>query len=323
MGLFGKMKSGANVQVPWRARVRAWWEGEEVQLPQAAAHPASGGAKAEAAPAGVTIRPLMPWETEAIRIQEQVWGEGYYKPGGEEHVLGLAKPFALNPSLTVMDFGAGLGGGTRALANEFGVWVSGLEPTADLARAGKELSIKAGLEKKAEIVRYSPEGFEPKQGSIDCILSAESLYLVEDKQKLLKTFEWCLKPRGQISITDFVRNDDIAMEDQRLQGLGLAPTDQTFFASDAEYIRWFRELNFDLRVNEDITERYRRMVMEGWLEFTQAGGEKAAHAKALPEEVVREVQLWSRRVAAFDAGDLRVMRYYAIKLGGTKLMSNW
>ena len=222
-----------------------------------------------------------------------------------------------------MDFGAGLGGGTRALVNEFGVWVNGVEPTADIAKAGKELSIKAGLEKKADIVRYSPEGFEPKQGSTDCILSSETLYLVEDKAKILKQFEWSLKPRGQVSINDFVRNDALEIGDQRLQGLGMSPSDQTFFASGAEYVKWFRELNFDLRVNEDITDRYRKMIMDGWLEFTQAGGEKAAHAKALPEEVVKEVQLWTRRVAAFDAGDVRVMRYYAIKLGGTKLMSNW
>ena len=289
MVLTGIMKSGGGVKVPLRLRLRAWWEGEEVQLPQLAIPTGSGASKTEARPPDLTIPPLLPWETEAIRIQEQVWGAGYYKPGGEEHVLGLAKPFGLNPSLTVMEFGAGLGGGTRALVNEFGVWVSGLEPTADLAKAGKELSIKAGLEKKADIVRCSPEGFEPKQESVDCILSSESLYI----------------------------------NDQRLQGLGLAPTDKTFFASGAEYVKWFRELNFDLRVNEDITARYRKMIMDGWLEFTQAGGEKAAHAKALPEEVVKEVQLWTRRVAAMDAGDLKVMRYYAIKLGGTKLMSNW
>ena len=317
------MTSGGEAKVPWRLRLRAWWEGEEIEVPRAPSPRTGGAAAPSLGPPAITIPPLLPWETEAIRIQEQIWGEGYYKPGGEEHVLGLAKPFGLNPSLTVMEFGAGLGGGTRALVNEFGVWVSGLEPTADLAKAGRELSIKAGLEKKANIVRYSPEGFEPKQGSVDCILSSETLYLVEDKVKLLKTFERALKPRGQFSITDFVRNDALDINDQRLQGLGLHPEDQTFFASGEEYAKWFRELNFDLRVNEDITERYRKMIMDGWVDFTQAGGEKAAHAKALPEVLVKEVELWSRRVAAFDAGHLKVMRYYAIKLGGTKLMSNW
>lgn len=317
------MKTEAGGKVPWRVRLRAWWEGEDAPMPSLTVNGLGGPAEPVLSVPTVIIPPLMPWENEAIRIQQQVWGEGYYKPGGEDHVLGLAKPFGLNPSLTVMEFGSGLGGGTRALANEFGVWVSGIEPTAELAKAGKELSIKAGLEKKADIIRYAPDGFEPKQGSVDCILSSESMYLVEDKPKLLKSFEWALKPRGQVSITDFVRSDDIAENDQRVQGLGLAPADPTHFASGADYVKWFRELNFDLRVNEDITERYRKMIMDGWVGFTQAGGEKAAHAKALPDQVVKEVELWSRRVAAMDAGHLKVMRYYAIKLGGTKLMSNW
>lgn len=317
------MKTEAAGKVPWRVRMRAWWEGEDPHLPSLTVNGIGGPAEPVLTVPAVIIPPLMPWESEAIRIQQQVWGEGYYKPGGEEHVLGLAKPFGLNPSLTVMEFGAGLGGGTRALVNEFGVWVNGVEPTADLAKAGKELSIKAGLEKKADIIRYAPDGFEPKAGSVDCILSSESLYLVADKVKLLKNFESALKPRGQVSITDFVRSDDIAANDQRVQGLGLAPSDPTHFASGADYVKWFRELNFDLRVNEDITDRYRRMIMDGWIGFTQSGGQKAAHAKALPEQVVKEVELWSRRVAAMDAGHLKVMRYYAIKLGGTKLMSNW
>lgn len=317
------MGSGSGARAPWNLRLRAWWEGVDVPAPGSGdALPLSDPATGKKA-TDPGIPPLMEWETEAIRIQQQVWGQGYSKPGGDNHVLGLAKPFALNPSLTVMEFGSGLGGGTRALANEFGVWVSGLEPTADLARAGKEMSVRAGLEKKADIIRYDPDGFEPKAGSVDCILSSESLYLIEDKLKLLKAFERCLKPRGQISLTDFVRSDDVPADSPDLIGLGLAPDLPVFFASGAEYVRWLRELNFDLRVNEDITARYRKMIMEGWVDFTQAGGERAAHAKALPEYLVKEVELWTRRVAAFDAGTLKVVRYYAIKLGGSKLMSNW
>jgi SAM-dependent methyltransferase len=317
------MKSGADNRAHWLARLRAWWEGEDPQSSQGGGSNASGPSVSHPAAPAIAIPPLLPWETEATRIQEQVWGAGYYKPGGDKHILSLAKPFGLNTSHTVMEFGAGLGGGTRALVNEFGVWATGVEPTADLARAGKELSIKAGLEKKADIIRYSPEGFEPKPSSIDCILSSESLYLVEDKVKCLKALERSLKPRGQISVTDFVRGDGLPADDERLQGLGLESGDRPSFASSAEYVKWFRELNFDLRTNEDITDRYRKMVMDGWVQFTQAGGEKEIHAKALSGQVVREVQLWTRRMAAFDAGHLRVMRYYVIKLGGTQLMSNW
>lgn len=321
------MGAGPGVKTPWVFRLRAWWEGVDVAdiygSEGAPPAPVKTGSVVDKTDTEPRIPPLEEWETDAIRIQQQVWGAGYCRPGGAEHVLGLAKPFALNPSLTVMEFGSGLGGGTRALASEFGVWVSGLEAEGTLARAAKEMSVRAGLAKKADVIRYDPAGFEPKPSSVDCILSSEAIYLIDDKQKLLKTFESCLKPRGQLSLTDFVRRDDLPPDDPRLIGLGLDPSRPVTFATGAEYERWLRELNFDVRVDEDITERYRKMIMDGWVDFTQAGGERAAHARIMPESLVKEVELWTRRVAAFDAGLLKVMRYYAIKLGGSKLMSNW
>lgn len=317
------MSAAGSAKASWKDRFRTWWEGADMPDSGPGGGVPKNATSSKKATPDISIPPLSEWETDSIRIQQQVWGAGNYKPGGEDHILGLAKPFGLNPSLTVLEFGAGLGGGTRALVNEFGVWVSALEPTAALARAGKELSIKAGLEKKADIVRYDPDGFEPKPGSVDCILSSESMYLVADKLKLLKALERSLKSRGQLSMTDFVRRDEIAIDDPRLQGLGLTPDEPTYFSSGAEYAKWLRELDFDLRVNEDITDRYRKMVMEGWVDFTQSGGERAAHAKAMPDSLVMEVELWTRRVAAFDAGALKVVRYYAIKLAGSKLLSNW
>ena len=55
------MKSGADVKVPFRLRLRAWWEGEEIQLPELAAPSGGGGPKLAAPPPQITIPPLMPW----------------------------------------------------------------------------------------------------------------------------------------------------------------------------------------------------------------------------------------------------------------------
>ena len=324
MALFGA-KSPADASKPsMKARFRAWWEGDEFD---SAARPAISLAVAPAPKAKIEslpgIVPLFPWETPQMRIEQQIWGAGYHKPGGNDYILMLVKPFALNPSMSVMELGAGLGGGTRVIASEFGVWVTGYEPNAELAKAGKELSIMAGLEKKAEVIRYDEEQFAPRDGAYDCILSSETLFQVQDKDKLLVKLERALKTRGQIVVTDFVRGDAVADTDARLMGLeGLDGAKNVFWA-EADYVRRFRELNFDLRVNEDMTVNYRRMVMEGWVSFTQGGGEKAANARNFPDAVVAEVELWTRRMAAMDSGAMRVMRFYAIKLGSNKLMSNW
>ena len=325
MALFGAKASADGSKAKLKDRFRAWWEGYELE---SAARPAANGAaspdpRPKAVEPQFPIVPLFPWESPQIRIEQQIWGAGFHKPGGNEYILMLVKPFALNPSMSVMELGAGLGGGTRVVATEFGVWVSGYEPNADLAKAGKELSIMAGLEKKAEIIRYDEEQFAPRDGAYDCILSSETLFLVKDKDKLLVKIERALKTRGQVVITDFVRAEGVAEDDPRVQGLEGWDGAKNAFWTDADYVRRFRELNFDLRVNEDMTQNYRRMVMEGWVNFTQAGGEKAANARAFPDAVVAEVELWTKRMAAMDAGALKVMRFYAIKLGSNKLMSNW
>ena len=323
MALFGAKGPADGAKAGIRDRFRAGWEGYELE--PGAAPKANGAAAPVAKPAAPppNIVPLFPWESPQIRIEQQIWGAGYHKPGGDDYILTLVKPFALNPSMSVMELGAGLGGGTRVVASEFGVWVTGYEPADALAKAGKEMSIMAGLEKKAEIIYYDDENFAPRDGAYDCVLSSETLFLIPDKDRLLVKLERSLKTRGQMVITDFVRADDVAATDPRLQGLeGLDKTPNAFWSS-ADYVRRFRELNFDLRVNEDMTANYRRMVMEGWVNFTQGGGEKSTNARAFPEAVVAEVELWTRRVAAMDSGAIKVMRFYAIKLGSNKLMSNW
>jgi hypothetical protein len=60
----------------------------------------------------------------------------------------------------------------------------------------------------------------------------------------------------------------------------------------------------------------------GWADYAQA----AASASLDPELarcLVQEVELWARRVAAIDAGDLRLYCVYALKTTNDRLLSNW
>src|SRR5437870_381519 len=112
----------------FKLRLYAWWEGynaEELlaQLQQ----PARSASSREAKSTPLSIPPLAPWESPRIRIMQLVWGLGYHRPGGPEHFLSLVKPFGLDPSKSMMEFGAGLGGGARTVAHEYGVWVTGYE----------------------------------------------------------------------------------------------------------------------------------------------------------------------------------------------------
>lgn len=297
----------------FKARFKAWWEGYDLSdAPEPQPEPMLG----PVTPAEVPPAEIPPLERPHIKVAQQIWGEGFTRPGGAAAILTLVKPFALDPSMTVMDFGAGLGGGTRAVSNEFGVWVHGFEPDPILAAAGQELSIKKGA-KKAEVKPCTMQDFQPKAGSYDCIYSSEALYTLQEKEKLLTTCERALKARGQIALTDFVRTPGTKADDPRLAGFATRTGKPGMFWSNEEYLAKLKALKFDVRVDEDLTETYRATIIEAWVNFTQdAAG--AAYAKAHPEELVSEVSLWTSRVAVLDSGALQLRRYYAIKMGSSK-----
>jgi SAM-dependent methyltransferase len=296
---------------PFKARFRAWWDGTESPMPEA-----TSAAAPVAAPAPAPAAAVATLDLPAIKVTQEIWGEGFDRPGGAAFILTLVKPFALNPSMTVMDFGAGLGGSTRAISSEFGVWVHGFEP--DLARAAgaHELSVKRGM-KKAEIKPYTPQDFLPKPATYDCIFSGETLHTSPEAEKLLGTFERALKARGQLAIADFVRAPGVAADDPRLAGFASRSGKANHFWSDEDYQKRMKGLKFDVRVDEDLTDTYRSMVIEAWVNFTQSGG-SAACAKAYPDELVAEVTFWTQRMAALDSGAVRLKRYYAIKMGSGK-----
>ncbi len=108
-----------------KTRLKAWWEGYDPA--DLMTGPAPEPVLGPVAPLETPPEEIPPLEQPHIKVSQQIWGEGFTRPGGAAAILTLVKPFAINPSMTVMDFGAGLGGGTRAVSEEFNVWVNGFE----------------------------------------------------------------------------------------------------------------------------------------------------------------------------------------------------
>jgi SAM-dependent methyltransferase len=301
-----------NAKPSFKTRFKAWWEGYDVAdlMGEPAPEPEP------VAPVETPPEEIPPLEQPYIKIAQTIWGESLVGPGGTSAILTLVKPFAFDPSMTVMDFGCGLGGGTRAVSEQFGVWVSGFEPDAIMAEGGQELSTKKGA-KKAEIKPCTVKDFQPKAAAYDCIYSSEALYTVPEKEKLLGNFERALKARGQIALTDFVRTPGTKPDDPRLKDFVTRDGKAGHFWLGDDYLAKMKGLKFDVRVDEDLTASYRANVIEAFVNFTQDSVASAA-ARAHPDELVQEVSLWTKRVAALDSGALQLRRYYAIKMGSTK-----
>lgn len=307
----------------FKLHIYAWWEGydadELLAFYERQSQPADSVTEQETEKQ-IAVPPLAPWETPRIRIVQLIWGAGWDKPGGPEHILRLVKPFSLDPSKSIMEFGAGLGGGARAIAHDCAVWVTAFEGDAELTKGGKNLSVLAGLDRKAEMQLHVPADFQPGSKHFDCILSAEALFAYPGKYDLLAQFQDTLKVQGQMSITDFVLAPDASPEDERLRGIDDRPVE--LWRVD-QYESRFRELNLDLRITEDITEQYRKMILAGLASFAQGDELTLATARTYPAAVAAELNKWTARLSALDAGLLQVVRLFVIKKGGAKLMSDW
>ncbi|HEY4161783.1 MAG TPA: methyltransferase domain-containing protein [Dongiaceae bacterium] len=306
------VQSGEVAQkLSFKTRLRAWWEGDILSEPKATPAPAAAAqpaAKASRLPAV----PVHPVDRADIRFPQHVWGDGFAGPGDAAFILKLVNPFAVNSESTLMDFGASLGGGARAISEKFGIWITGFEPDPDLAVAGHEISMRKGM-KRAEVKPYSLQDFAPKAASFDGVFSHDTLHTLPGKEKLLGTFVNCLKPRGHIAITDFVVAPGISAGDERLAKFTGRAGQLSHFWSDQQYQAQLSALKFDIRIDEDITASYRSMIIEGWVNFTESGGSRSA-AKEFPDEMVAEADFWTRRTAAIDSGIIQLRRYHAIKI---------
>ena len=152
-----------------RERLAAWWEGYD--LLETPAAPAPAAAEPEVAPVVRYEPPKQRWETSRVTLVQKVWGEGFASPGGRNHILNMVQIFGLDPAMSVLDLGAGLGGAVRTMCEKFGVWVTGFEVDEILVEAGMGLSVKYGMGEKAPVHAFDPATFAHKQASVDCVFS--------------------------------------------------------------------------------------------------------------------------------------------------------
>jgi SAM-dependent methyltransferase len=317
MALLKRKSSSGTSKAPFKERFLAWWEG--VELPPMEPPPPPAAREREPEPPPPPIK-LEPWENAIIRVRHAIWGEGFRWPGGAPFVLELVKPFAINNSMSVLDFGCGAGGPARAVAKEFDVWITGIERDREQVELGKLLSTKAGLERRAEIIAYDPENFVSRSGGFDCIVSIDTLFRFESRELILARLENCLKTRGQLTVCDYVRSDKTAVEDPLIIAALGAHTPPLW--AKAEYEKRFNDLKFDLRVSEDITDKFRVMALLALDQVTKTLEGKSV-IRTFPDAFMAEVSDWERKLNAIEAGVLKVFRFYGIKMGTATLMSNW
>lgn len=283
---------------PFLGRVRGWFGGTAAR--EAALQTAKPHAGLE-----LVVAPL-----DRATVAQWLWGAGFIMPGDEHYVLELVKPFGLTPAMSMLDLSAGLGGPARAIARAFGTYVTGLERSPERAKRGMTMSVAANLGKRATVAQYNPETIELRPNSFDCILGRGATYSVVEKERMLRVIFQGLKQRGQLLLNEFTVNA-AASDRPELAAWMARESYPPALWTIQQYSDCLTSLGFDIRVVEDVTTHYRKMIIAGWARLLNEVDLKAM-ARSHLRTVVNEAELWTLRIAALESGALQVYRVHAI-----------
>jgi len=312
-----KRKQVEGGRIPLGLRLKAWWEGYEVRLPQRRTHKRQKTGHDVRAPEA-----RVPWDDARITLVQELWGRGLDRPGDRDHIVALCAPMGLDSSMSVLDAGCGLGGGTRAICRAYDCWMTGIEPDAQLAEVAHTLSERAGLTRKAPVRHDSLDDPELKPRGYDRIFAKESFFRVGDKVTLLDRLEEALKPGGQLLFTDYVVLDSTAQESEAIQAWRESERTPVTLYSVDDYRDALKDRKLKIPIVEDVTNQVMATIRHGWALYMQAA-QDSGRIRELGELVLEEAELWTLRLRALQQGDLRVYRFHALKKDENRMLADW
>ena len=228
----------------------------------------------------------------------------------------MSKLLGMTSEMSVSVIGAGLGGPSRVLAEQFGAWITGYEESEHLAKKGMELSVKAGLEGKAPINHYTPSEKDPFERAFDRAYSKEALYTVEDKPRLLKNLFEHLKDSGLFLINDYTLGSTESLANHDVQKWFRQEPLHPYPVPSETMEKMLTDCGYTLRVNEDITDSYVDMIAKSWVgvaEVIESLNKQEEDQTDTIQRLIKEAEFWNLRSKLLKEGHLRVWRFLAYK----------
>ena len=294
-----------------RRRLHAWWEGYELPTGASGSRGAGKGVAVDE-PEEAEMPPVSrgDWSGARQDLVQMLWGAGFSVPGEPEYILELVKPFGLTNANTMLEFGAGMGGGARTVAGKIGCYVDAFEMNAGLVQKARELAVVADIDKKAVFKPYDPPSLELKKKYYDAALIRETLMLVSDKAHFLETIIAALKPNTAMVIADFFIS---TAEPGAAAADSIASENRDLFPCDAETVVDILEgAGLELRINADETDRYVAMVKAAWHNVAARIAQEPQDSTVM-EVLKQEIDFWTLRNQAFDSGEIRMRRIVGFK----------
>ncbi len=306
--------------IPITTRLRAWWEGYDPREYEDWRNARDGRADEDAEPGLARIE--LP-ELEPIEIltrdadgegAQRIFGRGFISPGGPEQAVDMARALGLDPVQSVLDISLGLGGQAAALAEAFGIWVTGYERNPVLVeRAESELS-KLSSGDQVRVNHYEPETLDLPKRKFDVVICREQLHRIDDRLLVLSKVRGALKTWGQFLLTDYVIPSDDAPS-KRLQTWMRSRGENVTLWTREQYEVALSNQGLDVRVVKDESEAHAEMIRSAFKAFvSEINANKAVTTTAVGRDALGKLaEDWSRLANLLQDGEVQLVRFLALK----------
>jgi hypothetical protein len=248
------------------------------------------------------------WPPERIRLYDKLFDHGIMIPGGHEYALELAKPLALDETLSCVEIGAKLGGVGRLLADRLGVWVTALEKDGELALLGMERSVQAGVQKKVPVQAFDPELPDLRKSYYNVVYSFGELFKIPEKDAFMMALAETLREQGQLLLTDYVLTRDL--DANELAAWSKHEDEELSPWTAQEYKSQLGKLKFDIRIAKDETDVHLTHIKTAWMTLL-SDIQKSGLDPDMMDYMVSEMEMWMNRVKMLENGSLAFYRFYA------------
>ena len=317
----------SEVKIDWRTRLVAWWEGFDLDAvnqrkptrksPAAEDKETKTRQKDSAFPdaaepesmAGKDRHGRALWNPTRLELAELMWGKGFVEPGADSWIPKLIATLPLNPTSSLADLSAGLGGVAHHAVSRYSTYVDAYEQS-DLLRE----AIPARLQDLDDPSKVRCEAFDLHRLSLgrrhEFCLALNLFYTVADKDTLWQSLASILKDRGQLVFTDFAMAPDANIGMGALGAWHKTERLEPHLVPIAEAEKGLAAAGFDVRTVEDISGPYRRQTKIGLAKLHDhlTTTELTSEAKIIATD---EITLLTRRLMALEDG-LQVKRVHAI-----------
>ena len=292
-----------------KRRLRAWWDGYELEAEETTAEAVEEAEREAVAEDGPPT--VKGWSISRQRSVVTLFGEGMTRCIPDDTKMRLTKPLGINKKLSVAELGSGLGGFAHWVSKEYDAYVTGYDPDQILQDAAIEMTTMAGLNRKINFFHCDFENFNPKQRSADIVYSSEALFPVKSKAQCFSAIHKMLKPNGQFMMSDYMLEGSGGNAPGMKDWIAAEPL--TPYLIDVQETRTLlTNAGFEVSIAENVTPEYKSNVLRAFADYATrtSNGEKSGH---LHDWILKEGELWMRRIKMIDAGHLKVFRIYARK----------